>query len=270
VHPPAAKRHRAARGDGASWRSRRRCSDAVDDQRNAGGRALRRFARYDFQIGGEARPRGKQDPLRHAAAERSDLLWCAVKALKLANPKWQREEDNLLRDYGIAHPLTSAQRAAIDKALAVLAITDFDTFAAMKADLLRSAKAKQKTQETQKTQKTQPAGRIIRKTFHRAQIPPLPGESRDEFLSRCIEDATAEGIDEDDAEQQCEISWGRWHARAAQKAAKDGGIWFTLSDENPDRMNDIVLQNWDLSQFKKNPVCLFAHDSSLPPCRSLA
>lgn len=44
-------------------------------------------------------------------------------------------------------------------------------------------------------------------------------------------------------------------------------ISYVVSDETPDRMGDIIKVNgWDLSQYKKNPVILWAHDgSSVPP-----
>jgi HK97 family phage prohead protease len=41
---------------------------------------------------------------------------------------------------------------------------------------------------------------------------------------------------------------------------------FCFSDESVDRMGDTISVNgWDLSDFTKNPVALWAHDSSAPP-----
>lgn len=38
------------------------------------------------------------------------------------------------------------------------------------------------------------------------------------------------------------------------------------SDESPDRYGDIIrVKGWDLTNFKKNPVLLFGHQSSDPP-----
>ena len=44
-------------------------------------------------------------------------------------------------------------------------------------------------------------------------------------------------------------------------------ISYVVSDETPDRMGDIIkVRGWDLAQYKKNPVILWAHDgSSVPP-----
>lgn len=40
---------------------------------------------------------------------------------------------------------------------------------------------------------------------------------------------------------------------------------FVASSNRPDRMGDIVEQNWDLGDFWKNPVFLFSHQSHMPP-----
>lgn len=41
---------------------------------------------------------------------------------------------------------------------------------------------------------------------------------------------------------------------------------FVFSDASVDRMGDtIAVDGWDLTAFQKNPVILFAHDSSAPP-----
>ena len=51
------------------------------------------------------------------------------------------------------------------------------------------------------------------------------------------------------------------------KSGKDRRITYLVSDETPDRVGDIIkVKGWDLSQYKKNPVILWAHDgSSVPP-----
>jgi HK97 family phage prohead protease len=52
------------------------------------------------------------------------------------------------------------------------------------------------------------------------------------------------------------------------RAADDGSriVTFCFSDGSVDRMNDrIDPRGWELSAFRQNPVCLWAHDSSSPP-----
>jgi HK97 family phage prohead protease len=46
----------------------------------------------------------------------------------------------------------------------------------------------------------------------------------------------------------------------------DRTVRFVLSDGSVDRMGDTVaVAGWDLSSYRRNPVVLFAHDSSSPP-----
>jgi len=54
------------------------------------------------------------------------------------------------------------------------------------------------------------------------------------------------------------------------KALGDGKLELTASDESLDRDGDIIrAKGWDLKNFKKNPVILYAHDySSLPVARA--
>jgi len=40
---------------------------------------------------------------------------------------------------------------------------------------------------------------------------------------------------------------------------------FIMSTNDPDRHGDVVEQNWELRDFRKNPVFLFSHDSSSLP-----
>ena len=43
------------------------------------------------------------------------------------------------------------------------------------------------------------------------------------------------------------------------------GMEFVLSDETPDRMDDIIVSDgWDLAAFKKNPIALFNHKADFP------
>jgi len=50
------------------------------------------------------------------------------------------------------------------------------------------------------------------------------------------------------------------------KANEDGSMWFTASAENRDRQGDIVVaDDWQIDNYMKNPVFLWAHDYSRPP-----
>ncbi len=44
----------------------------------------------------------------------------------------------------------------------------------------------------------------------------------------------------------------------------DDPLKFILSTDVVDRMGDIVEQNWQLKDFKKNPIALFMHDHKSP------
>ena len=59
-------------------------------------------------------------------------------------------------------------------------------------------------------------------------------------------------------------SIGREHRATASQDAKNP--WrFILSNESVDRMGDVIeASGWRLSNFKKNPIALFAHDSRSP------
>jgi HK97 family phage prohead protease len=203
------------------------------------------------------------DPWKVTRVKDQDLLGQAVEWLK-RNKRWEREEDRLRRSYGLfPYGPGPADRQLLDKALALIAVTEWESAEMRKAEKLAEAKLKAKPKpQTQK----HPAGRIIRKTFHhRTLLHPRPGQSRDDFLSACIAEAVADGLDEDDATQECELEWSRRSATKAQRAAKDAPLWFTLSDESVDRCGDIVRQNWNVTEFERNPVCLWAHSSNLPP-----
>ncbi len=99
----------------------------------------------------------------------------------------------------------------------------------------------------------------------RRQIEPDDNESRDEFMQRCSD----EGYDDD----ECALIWddsGDGEASAdnlvlRKTTAKADGLDFVLSDETPDRYNDVIsADGWQLSNFKKNPIALFNHNSNLP------
>jgi hypothetical protein len=54
----------------------------------------------------------------------------------------------------------------------------------------------------------------------------------------------------------------------AEVKAVDGDrrLDFTISTDTVDRMGDtIAVDGWQLANYRKNPVVLWAHDSSMPP-----
>jgi HK97 family phage prohead protease/HK97 family phage major capsid protein len=51
----------------------------------------------------------------------------------------------------------------------------------------------------------------------------------------------------------------KYSARTAPPPGGDA-MEFVLSDASVDRVGDVIEQNWDLSEFEKNPIALFNHD----------
>jgi HK97 family phage prohead protease/HK97 family phage major capsid protein len=97
---------------------------------------------------------------------------------------------------------------------------------------------------------------------------PADYDDEDEFMSDCMD----EGGDEDgcqmrwdDAQDGDDKSLNGNNVQHKTHAGKVSGLEFVLSDETPDRLDDIILSDgWDLSNFKKNPIALFNHKSDFP------
>jgi HK97 family phage prohead protease len=86
---------------------------------------------------------------------------------------------------------------------------------------------------------------------------PEPGESEDDFMARCTDDGGSE--------EECAMAWEDRSAPLIvhkTHAATDvpGGMEFVLSDASVDRMGEVIEQDWELSNFKKNPIALFNHN----------
>src|SRR5262245_41449579 len=85
-------------------------------------------------------------------------------------------------------------------------------------------------------------------------------DERDQFMSDCQD----EGSDED----ECAQMWEERSIKAIRHKTHAGpvnGMEFCLSDETPDRMDDIILSDgWDLKNFQNNPIALFNHRSDFP------
>lgn len=95
------------------------------------------------------------------------------------------------------------------------------------------------------------------------------GETHAEYIERCTSDLTEEGASEEEANSLCALAWENRSAahRLRHKTHSElvQGRTFTLSDETPDRMGDIVSANgWDLTNFRRNPIALWNHLSSHP------
>ena len=99
-------------------------------------------------------------------------------------------------------------------------------------------------------------------------------EEKDDYLDRCSEDILDQyegtGVTTADAMEVCEIAWEGRSAKPAKikhktHAAPVEGMVFVMSDETPDRMDDIIMSDgWDLQHFNKNPIALFNHKSDFP------
>src|SRR6516165_5595640 len=94
----------------------------------------------------------------------------------------------------------------------------------------------------------------------RKDIDPDDYDDYDEFMDDCLGE-----MDDIDA---CQILWDEKGAKGIMRKTHSGGsdgMEFVLSDETPDRMDDVILSDgWDLKHFKKNPIALFAHRSDFP------
>src|SRR6516225_2358721 len=92
------------------------------------------------------------------------------------------------------------------------------------------------------------------------QLEPDDGENYEDFMDRCM--------DEVNNEDACQVIWEDRSVDGVRHKVHDGrvsGMEFILSDETPDRMDDVILSDgWDLKHFKKNPIALFAHRSDFP------
>ncbi|MGY8661780.1 phage major capsid protein [Bradyrhizobium sp. UFLA05-109] len=96
-------------------------------------------------------------------------------------------------------------------------------------------------------------------------IEPQDDESYEDWMDRCS--------DELGDEDECQLIWDETNDedRAATgikhktHAGQLTGLEFVLSDETPDRMDDVILSDgWDLKNFKRNPIALFNHKSDFP------
>ena len=89
---------------------------------------------------------------------------------------------------------------------------------------------------------------------------PQDDETHEEYMDRCTEDN-----DEDECQMKWEESRGVKGLVLKTHAEEVHGMEFTLSDETPDRMGDIIqADGWDVVNFSKNPIALFNHNPNFP------
>jgi HK97 family phage prohead protease/HK97 family phage major capsid protein len=85
-------------------------------------------------------------------------------------------------------------------------------------------------------------------------------DDEDGFISDCVDEIGNEDV--------CQMLWEDRSAAAMRHKTHDGkvnGMEFILSDETPDRMDDVIMSDgWDFKHFKRNPIALFGHRSDFP------
>ena len=96
----------------------------------------------------------------------------------------------------------------------------------------------------------------------RQDLMPYDDEEEDDFMERCV--------DELGDEEVCTLIWENASVDGADikhklHANEGQGMEFVLSDETPDRLDDVIMsEGWDLRNFKRNPIALFNHNSNFP------
>ena len=89
---------------------------------------------------------------------------------------------------------------------------------------------------------------------------PDDDETYEDFMDRCTDEIGDEDV--------CQLIWDDRGAKDVchkTHASKVAGLEFVLSDETPDRMGDVIMADgWELTNFQKNPIALFGHNSSFP------
>lgn len=104
----------------------------------------------------------------------------------------------------------------------------------------------------------------------KAECPdPDDDEAHDDYIARCKDEIMDDDMDEDEAEDACQLHWEENTDRGVSDivhkthATPATGMDFVLSDATADRFGDVIeVDGWDLNNFQKNPIALFAHDKS--------
>ena len=98
-----------------------------------------------------------------------------------------------------------------------------------------------------------------RKLARQGDLYPDDDETYEDFMDRCSDDLGDEDV--------CQLIWddrgGNKDVVHKTHSGKVAGLEFVLSDETPDRLGDVIMADgWDLTDFQKNPIALFGHNSS--------
>lgn len=93
------------------------------------------------------------------------------------------------------------------------------------------------------------------------QVEPDDDETYSDFMDRCFDELGDADV--------CQMIWderaGDGEVIRKTHASKTNGMEFVLSDETPDRMDDVIMSDgWQLDNFRKNPIALFGHRSDFP------
>jgi HK97 family phage prohead protease/HK97 family phage major capsid protein len=114
------------------------------------------------------------------------------------------------------------------------------------------------------------------KPVQKYDVSPEEDEDEDDFMDRCQEEVQDdnEDLSDEDAQDICTELWEerggtcpmtKNQIKHKTHAAPVQGMEFVLSDETPDRMDDIIMSDgWDLKAFSGNPIALFNHNSNFP------
>jgi HK97 family phage prohead protease/HK97 family phage major capsid protein len=97
---------------------------------------------------------------------------------------------------------------------------------------------------------------------------PDDDESQDDFMDRCTDELSDNDVDDDTAENLCQMAWDSRSAgklRRKTHAEDVQGMDFVMSDESVDRMGDTIASDgWQTEAFAKNPIALFNHNPGFP------
>ena len=101
---------------------------------------------------------------------------------------------------------------------------------------------------------------VMRIHQRQGDLYPDDDETYEDFMDRCTDEIGDEDV--------CQLIWDDRGAKDVchkTHASKVNGLEFVLSDETPDRMGDVIMADgWDLTNFQKNPIALFGHNSNFP------